>query len=215
MAQQLYPIVIDLTGRKILIVGAGAVGARKAKGVLAAGASDVMVVAPKFADDMPEGVQRIEREFQESDLEGVELCFAATDNRELNSRIVELCQARGVLVNRADRDERRPGTFTVPAVHRAGPVTVAVSASGSPRLAAVIRDEIAQALDDNWAVMGEAALDVREKIVALIDLPQARRAQMLRTLVAPEAVEAFRRRGRDGLARYMAEQFPELGRSLA
>lgn len=214
MAQQLYPVLIDLTGRRILIVGAGGVAARKAKGVLAAGATDVVVVAPKFGDDMPEGVRRACREFTESDLEGVGLCFAATDSRTVNSRVVELCQARGVLVNRADRDEEWPGSFTVPAIHRVGPVTVAVSAAGSPRLAAVIRDEIAQILDGNWAVMGEAAIEIREKIIALAVLPQARRAQMLRTLVAPDAVQAFKSRGRDGLARHMAEQFPEL-RSLA
>ncbi len=58
-----YPILLDVADRRIVIVGGGAVAARKAAGLLAAGARRVRVISPKFDATMPQGIERIVGEF--------------------------------------------------------------------------------------------------------------------------------------------------------
>ena len=205
-----YPIALDLTGRRILIVGAGPVAMRKARGVLEAGASDIAVVAPRLPTDMPAGVRAYERPFVNTDLDGIDLCLAATNDPAVNSEIVRLCRERRILCNRADRDENAPGDFSVPAIHRDGPLMIAVSASGSPRLAAAVRDSIAETLDPAWAAMGETALKLRERIVSDITIPMPRRKMILHAISSPEALATYKQGGESALIALLADEFPEL-----
>jgi siroheme synthase-like protein len=205
-----YPLLLDLTDRRALIVGAGVVAARKAKVLLEAGATHVTVVAPHFSDEVPEAVRKVQREFAPSDLDGIDLCFAATDNPDVNDQVVRLCRERHILVNRADRDEELPGDFTVPAIHRDGPLTVAVAASGSPRLAAAVRDSIAESLDPAWATMGEVALAIRRRVVTDPAMSMARRKAILQALSSKPSLEAYKAGGTTALHSLLEEQFPEL-----
>lgn len=208
--QASYPVFLDVRERRVLVVGAGAVAVRKARGLLEAGAKEVVVVSPVVKETMPEGVTCVAREFTESDLEGVGLCFAATDRAEVNGEVVRACRARGIWVNRADRDGEWAGDFTVPAVLRTGAVTIAVSGGGSPKVAAGVRDEIAEKLDESWGAMGEVAMEIRQKIVAMTDLPQSRRAEMLRWVASRESLAAFEKGGKAGVVGLLGERFPEL-----
>ena len=191
---QLYPILLDISKKRILIIGGGSVAARKARGVLDAGATDVAAVAPDFCDSFPAGIRRIERGFEDADLDGVWLCFTTTDNPVLNARIVQLCQAREILVNRADRDNDNAGDFTVPAVHRAGAITVAVSAAGSPAIAAGIRTDIAKSLDPAWGEYASAMATIRRDIVESGNPPEVRQ-EMLRLAATHAALEAYKTGG--------------------
>jgi precorrin-2 dehydrogenase / sirohydrochlorin ferrochelatase len=94
--------MLDLCDRLVVIVGGGSVAARKAAGVLAAGAERVRAVAPVFAAGFPAGVERIEEPFREEHLEGAGLVFAATDSGEVNEAVVLAARRRGLWVNRAD-----------------------------------------------------------------------------------------------------------------
>src|SRR5947209_11160830 len=127
-------MMLDITNRAILIVGGGTVAVRKAKGLLAAGATRVTAIAPHFSDEMPATIARHLRAFQSSDLAGVSLVFVATDSRETNDAIAGDARRRNILFNRADTEEG-DSDFATPAVLRRGPVTVTVSTGGSPALA--------------------------------------------------------------------------------
>jgi siroheme synthase-like protein len=141
-----YPIFLDLEGKPVVVVGGGKVGLRKAKGLVEAGAR-VTVVAPhqdaEF-DALP--VERIGREYRGADLDGMELAFAATDERRVNHQIAEDAKHRGIPVNVADD----PGEcdFIVPARIARGAVQVAVSTGGTdPARAARLRAKIAESLE--------------------------------------------------------------------
>jgi siroheme synthase (precorrin-2 oxidase/ferrochelatase) len=54
-----YPILLDLTGKLVVIVGGGMVAARKAQGVIEGGATRVKCVALKFDNEMPGEVEMI------------------------------------------------------------------------------------------------------------------------------------------------------------
>jgi siroheme synthase-like protein len=146
-----YPVVLRLAGKRVLVVGGGAVAARKVDGLLAAEA-EVTVVAPAVVDELREAAARgdivvVERSYDPSDLDGARLVLTATDDAATQQRVFDDAEAAGIWVNAADDPQRC--SFFLPAVHRREPVLLAVSTQGtSPALAAWLRDRIAGALPD-------------------------------------------------------------------
>jgi siroheme synthase-like protein len=137
-----YFACLDLTGRSCLVVGAGRVGAEKARGLIECGAK-VTVVAPQ-ADPELQGlpVEWIRRSYRTSDLDGRFVVVAATSTNSVNRRIYADAEARSLLCNVADVPELC--NFILPAVYRAGPIAVAVSTGGaSPALGQRLRDQFA------------------------------------------------------------------------
>lgn len=155
-----YPAVLRLAGCACLVVGAGAVGLRKARGLLEAGAR-VRVVAPEACEGVREldrtGALRWERrEFEAGDLEGVTLAFAAASVPSVNRAVAAEAGRRGVWVNAAD--DPLGSSFHVPAVVRRGPVMVAVATGGTaPALAAWLRDRIGEGLPSGLEELGRLA----------------------------------------------------------
>ena len=138
-----YMACLDLEGRSCLVVGAGPVGLEKAHGLLDCGAH-VTVVSPKLVegfDGLP--VERIERPYESSDLDGQLLVCAATDAPEVNRRVYEDAEARSLLCNVADVPELC--SFILPAVYRRDPIAIGISTGGaSPVLAQRIRRDVAE-----------------------------------------------------------------------
>lgn len=141
-AEPLFPIFLKLTGRRVLVVGAGPMGAAKAASVVEAGAT-VTVVAPDVCDAMqrlPVTIAR--RGFREADLDGAWLVIAAAPP-DVNRLVTEAASARQLFVNAVD-DPAHATAFAASVVSR-GPVTLAISTSGlAPALAGLLRE----ALDD-------------------------------------------------------------------
>jgi len=122
-----YVACLDLSGRRCLVVGEGEAASEKADALAACGASVVQVGADAY---------------RESDLDGVWLVVAAGNGDELNRRVHADAEARRVFCNVADVPELC--TFILPALHRRGPITLAVSTAGaSPALAQWLRDRFA------------------------------------------------------------------------
>ena len=180
--------MLDLSGRTVVIVGGGAVGARKARGLLEAGAGRIRVISPTFCDEVPAAVEQVTRRYEAGDLAGATLAFAATDDPAVNAAVVREAKERGVLVNRADSDETEPGDFTTPAVMRTGDLLVTVSAGGSPALAAVVRDGLAARVEPRWVAMAAAMRELRPRILAS-HAPIEWRRNALRDLLDEEAME--------------------------
>ncbi len=152
-----YPIMLDLTGVPVLVVGGGRVALRKIEGLLSAHA-DVIVVAPAVVDGIGElGVRIVVRGYESADLDGVRLVITATDDSDVNRRVSTEATDRGIWVNSAD--DPANCTFTLPAVARDGAVTVAVGTGGaSPALASHLRAELQQWLVEIGAADAAVAL---------------------------------------------------------
>jgi precorrin-2 dehydrogenase/sirohydrochlorin ferrochelatase len=140
-----YPIFLDLKDRHVLVVGAGKVALRKTRGLLEAGAR-VTVVAPECEPEFESlPVRMVQRRFRASDLAGVMLVFAATDDRLANHRIGIAAKGKGVFANIAD--SAAECDFVVPARVQRGSVHVAVSTGGeNPRLSAELRKKLEEIL---------------------------------------------------------------------
>ena len=136
-----YPLHLDLAGRRALVVGGGAVAARRVRGLLEAGA-DVHVVAPEVADGFPDvPVER--RAFRADDVDGAWLVHACTGT--VDEDVAAACAERGTWCVRAD-DAARSSAW-VPAVARVDDVVVSVTAGRDPRRATALRDALALAVE--------------------------------------------------------------------
>ena len=142
-----YPIFAVIEDKPCLVVGGGAVGERKVQDLMAAGAR-VTVVSPTLTPELVSLASRGEirylaADFTESQVEGMTLVMAATDDPTVNARVSAAAQARAIWVNVADEPEHC--TFIVPAQVRRGDLTLAISTGGaSPALARQVREDLQQ-----------------------------------------------------------------------
>ncbi len=139
-----YPVGLRLAGRRVVVVGAGAVAGRRVAGLLAAGA-DVVVVAPEattaiegWAED---GQLRWERRrYADGDLAETWYAVAAADDPAVNAAVAAEAERRRVFCVRADHASL--ASAWTPAVGRHDGVTVAVLADRDPGRSAVVRDVV-------------------------------------------------------------------------
>ena len=146
----LYPIFLDLSGRRCVVVGGGEVANRKARKLLQARAR-VVVISPEIGADLESvAIEVHRRAYREGDLEGAYLVFAATNVREVNAAVAREAKERGVPVNVADKPSE--GDFALPSTLRRGRLQVSVSTGGaSPTLARRIRGELEEVFGPEWA----------------------------------------------------------------
>ena len=165
VSETLYPVGLVVAGRRCVVVGGGAVAARKVAGLAEAGA-DVTVVAPEINDEIRAlPVHLVERPYQAGDLDGAWLAIAATDDQAVNRRVHADGSAARVWVNAADDPEACH--FTLPAVLRRGPVTVSVATGGhSPALAGWLRDQVAADLGPEIGLLAELLSQARDELQA-------------------------------------------------
>lgn len=121
-----FPLFVDLTGRRCVVVGCGKIGAHRAEVLLRYGAN-VVVVAPE--GEAPTGAVHIKREFQPDDIRGAFLVTAATNQHGLNHDIYALCQREHIFVSTAD--DRNACSFFFPAVRTGNGLSVGLVSDGS------------------------------------------------------------------------------------
>ena len=140
-----YPVMLHVAGRRCLVVGGGRVALRKVEGLACAGA-DVTVIAPEIDPRIEAlGVVAERRPYRSGDAAGFRLIITATDDPAVNAQVFDDAEAAGVWVNSADDIDHC--SFTLPAIHRDGAVTVAVSTDGqSPAFAGWLRDRVRETL---------------------------------------------------------------------
>lgn len=143
MGQRL-PLFLDLRGRRVVVVGAGAVAARRTARLRTAGAF-VVVVATALRDAV-EADEVHERAFVATDLDGAWLALGCTDVAEVNEAVAVAARERGIWCVRAD--DAVASDAWLPAAAAVDEIDVAVTAGGDPKRAAAIRDGIARGLRD-------------------------------------------------------------------
>jgi uroporphyrin-III C-methyltransferase/precorrin-2 dehydrogenase/sirohydrochlorin ferrochelatase len=135
----LFPLHLELAGKRVLVVGAGPVGVRRARAAAACGA-DVRVVALEAPEDLVLTVER--RAFAPEDLDGAWLVRSCTG--VVDDEVAELCRTRRTWCVRAD--DAALSDAWVPAVGRSEEVVVSVTAGRDPRRSVALRDAFLEAL---------------------------------------------------------------------
>jgi uroporphyrin-III C-methyltransferase / precorrin-2 dehydrogenase / sirohydrochlorin ferrochelatase len=165
------PIFLRVQNRVAVVIGGGAVAARKAELLLKCGAR-VRLVAPELAPDTQEllrqhaasrDVCHLCAAFDASHLEGAALVIAATDSATVNAQVAQAARTRGVPVNVAD--DAQQSDFILPAIVDRSPVIVAVSSAGTtPVLARRVREQIEALLPARLGALARFAGQQRERV---------------------------------------------------
>lgn len=192
-----YPIYLELSGRRVVVIGAGAVALRKAQTLLAAGAR--LVIVAQHIDDMlttlcqDTNAELIKSRYSKDYLAGAVLAIAATNNHQLNKRIYKDCQELEILCNVVDEPELCD--FFVPAIVKRGDLQIAVGTEGNcPAYAGHLRKKLERSFTDKH---GEflAELETLRKCI-IKDVPDlANRKALLGQLVDDKSFEYFIQNG--------------------
>jgi len=194
-----YPLFMDLAGRACLVVGAGAVAARKARSLLECGAVVTVVgerPAAAFRSLERRGVTVLPRRFQARDVGRQALVIAATDDRTVNAAVSAAARRRGIPVNAVDDPPNC--TFIVPAVVRRGDLTVAISTGGkSPAAARLVKERIASMLGEEHAALVRLLGTHRGRMKEQVPR-QGNRARAWRRMLDEGVLESLERGDRIG-----------------
>jgi len=169
-----YPVFLNLTGRRAVIIGGGQVAEGKISKLLGSGAK-IVVISPDATQGIRGFAERgaIElqaRKYQAGDLDGAFLAIAATNNRVVNQEIFEEAEKSRVLLNAVDDLPRC--SFIAPSIVEKGPVTIAISTGGaSPALARKLRETLDGSQELGWtdatSVLSKARQIIKDKQVAV------------------------------------------------
>jgi precorrin-2 dehydrogenase / sirohydrochlorin ferrochelatase len=189
-----YPIMVDLTGREVLVVGGGLVAGRKITTLIEYGAF-VSVVARELSPELKNlvdsgKVKYLGGEFSLVFLKDKFLAFAATDDQELNRRISLAAHAKGMLINAVDQPA--DCTFIVPSIIRRGDLIVSVSTSGkSPALAKRIREQLASMFNNEYELFLRMMGRIRASVLAS-ESPQQENSKVFQSIVDSGLLDAIR-----------------------
>jgi uroporphyrin-III C-methyltransferase/precorrin-2 dehydrogenase/sirohydrochlorin ferrochelatase len=173
-----FPLFLDARKLRVLIVGAGEVAARKLELIMKTPAT-ITVVAPWICDTVNllgknEKVTLIEREFLDSDLDGHDMVFIATDKGEVNQHVHDLARAQKVLVNVVDNTPLCQ--FITPSIVDRSPIVIAMSSGGvAPVLLRYLRQKLETVLPANLSRLGAFSEKFRDKVKQTLNGVTARR----------------------------------------
>jgi uroporphyrin-III C-methyltransferase/precorrin-2 dehydrogenase/sirohydrochlorin ferrochelatase len=165
----LLPIFLDINAQPCLVVGGGDVAARKVASLRRAGAA-VRVVAPRLSEALTrqaraDEIVHVPRAFEDADVEGMRLIVAATADREVNRRVAQLADARGIPVNVVDQPD--DCSFLLPSVIDRSPVVVAVSTTkASPVLARLLRTRLESVIPAGYGRLADLCARYRGTVKA-------------------------------------------------
>lgn len=162
------PLMLHGDAIEALIVGGGAVAARKARALLVSGAY-VRIVATEMGADVRalahahDKLLLSERPYVPSDIANAQLVIAATSDRAINRQVAEDGHAAHRLVNVADDPAR--GNCRTTATHRAGELVIGISTGGVPSAAVRIRDSLAARFDDRYGDAVATLASLRRRLI--------------------------------------------------
>ena len=183
------PLFLDVRGLPVLIVGGGAIAARKFRLLESAGAA-VRLVAPRLTDGglrqavLQARLQFIATTFAADHLTDARLVVAATGQREVNAEVAAAANARAIWVNVVDDEEL--SSAIVPSIVDRSPVIVAISTGGaSPVLARRLRARLEAALEPSLGALAKLLAAWRGRLIASWPQAAARRQVMDHLLDGP------------------------------
>jgi siroheme synthase-like protein len=196
-----YPIFLNLSGQRCLMVGGGTVAERKVTGLLEAGAS-ITVVSPELTPVLKDlaqekKIRHFMRDYRKGDLSGYRLAFVATDDAQVNRSVYEEAQESNVFMNAAD--DPAHCDFILPSVLRRGELQVAVSSgASSPALSRSIREELENYFTQEYSILSEIVAEVRREmkeqgVVADSEAWQRALAGDLRRMIHDGQIDAAKR----------------------
>ena len=154
--KKMFPLFVDLTEKKILVVGAGKIASRRVKTLLPF-AGEITVEAPEAVEELLDLAEKGEilyrkKAYAREDLYDADMVIAATDSREVNEDIYSACKCLGIQVNVAS--DQNKCDFHFPGILEYDGVVMGFNGSGRDhRKVRQVREKVQEALlGDNGEV---------------------------------------------------------------
>lgn len=211
-----YPLFLDITRYKCLVLGAGSVARRKIATLIKAHPLEIIVIDPYVEQEVFQkafeeeyafeaNVIYFQRDFTSSDLENVRLAFACTSSSEVNGNFAKICAEKNILCNVIEEPER--GSFIVPAHLDYENLVIALSSSGvSPAFTKALKDDLNNFVAKSYVPFLRLIKTLRPLILKNVE--ERKRPQIFRALVE----KSFRE---EVMAILELKKFHELHRKLA
>jgi precorrin-2 dehydrogenase/sirohydrochlorin ferrochelatase len=194
-----YPIFLNLTDRRVVLVGGGAVAVRKARVLLEAGAR--LVIVADHASDVLTGLcaeraaELIRARYAKEYIAEAVLVIAATNDEKVNRQVYSDCQELGILCNVVD--DPPLCDFFVPAVVRRGDLQIAIGTDGyCPAYAGHLRNKLEAIFTEQHGLFLAELEWARKQIIEEISNLADRKA-LLGELVEDASFEYFTTNGSD------------------
>ena len=204
-----YPAFLNISGKKVVVVGGGTIAERKIFALMKAGAV-VTVISPTitkrlFREKEKNTIRHIARMYRKGDLKGSFLVIAATDTPSVNSKVAREAPSPVNVV-----DVPKECSFIAPSVVRRGPLTIAISTGGkSPAFARTLRRELevtyGPEVGDYLTVVGA----MREQALAAI-CDRKKRERFLKGLASEHVLHLLRSKGLVQVKKTAKEQLLKL-----
>jgi precorrin-2 dehydrogenase/sirohydrochlorin ferrochelatase len=192
-----YPIYLELSGRKTVVIGAGFVALRKVQALAEAGGR-VTVVTEHIPANLKEAflltnAEIIISSYSKNYLAGATLCIAAINDTVVNQQVYTDCQELEVLCNVVDQPQLCD--FFVPAVVKRGSLQIAIGTDGNcPAYAGHIRMKLETIFTNTHGQFAQELEKVRKHIITQIHNSNQRKA-IMGDLASDESFDYFASQG--------------------
>ncbi len=182
-----FPLFLDVNSSDALVVGGGSVALEKIERLHEFGVK-MRVVSLKYSPKTEEFLQKhsithVERSYQDTDLDGVDMVVVAADDLDLQREIYATCTDRSILCNCVDVVECCH--FIFPSYVKRGDLTIAISTSGSsPSLSKYLREFFQKLLPDDIEMFLKQMRELRKTT------PKGRERMKMLDAKAKEYLEA-------------------------
>ena len=212
-----YPIFLELSGRRVVVIGGGLVALRKAEALAEAGARLVVVARQtcsaldRLCAESP--VELVRANYSKDYLGRAALVIAATNDPDVNKRVYEDCQQLEILCNVVDQPQLCD--FFVPAVVRRGDLQIAIGTEGfCPAYASHLRKKLERIVTPEHGEFLAGLETLRKRLVKDVTDPASRKA-LLGQLVSDASFQVFVDKGPVAWRRYAGRLIKQQAESLA
>ncbi len=173
-----YPLLLDLKGKKCIVVGGGRVAQRKVHSLLKAGAL-VRIISPNLTQNLKKlagqnKIYRIASHYQKRYIQNSFLVIAAVSDKKINSKISQDAQKAGILVNVVDSPEE--SSFIGPSHISRGDLIISISTSGkAPALSKRIRKDLTKLLVPRYSEFLKTLESIRKDLKIRCSEPRLRK----------------------------------------
>jgi precorrin-2 dehydrogenase/sirohydrochlorin ferrochelatase len=170
-----YPIYLDVSGKRCVVVGGGDVAERKVMKLIECDAEVIVVssVVTLGLQEMIEGniIHHVSDDYESGYIKGAFIVVGATDRDEVNEQIYRDSQDMGILVNIVDDPKRCD--FIVPSIVRRGDLAIAISTGGkSPIMARRLREDLEKTYGPEYGILLDIMGALREKMIMRGESPE-------------------------------------------
>ncbi|AQQ53580.1 NAD(P)-binding protein [Planococcus lenghuensis] len=184
------PLMVDLTNKKVVIIGGGRIAKRKVESLLNSGA-ELTVVSPDILPEinalyLEQKIHWKQKRFESSDLTEAFLAVVATNDEAVNAAVIEAAPPNS-LINAAS--DVIAGNVHFPARFLRGKLTIAISTNGaSPMLAKQIKQELESRYDENYEQYVDFLYEARQ-LLKQTNLPRHVKDAYLREFLSPSFLQ--------------------------